>query len=49
MYKRYNTYFETPYNIKLDNKIKNDLLIIKIQNQQDIWRCRRLFILLCIL
>jgi hypothetical protein len=45
-YKKYNT---PPYNIILWENTKNNLLFIKIQNQQEIWRCRRLFILLCIL
>ena len=49
-YAKYNTYYETPpYEIILNNRNKKDLLIIKIQNQQEIWRNRRLFILLCIL
>ena len=46
-YTKYNTYYEIPiYNIILNKKY---LLIIKIKNQQEIWRKRRLFILLCIL
>ena len=42
-YKKYNTYYETPYNNTMENKL------IKIKQQQEIWRSRKVFILLCIL
>jgi hypothetical protein len=51
-YTKYNTYYETkisPPNQYIYTKINLELLIMKIKNKQEIWRSRRLFILLCIL